>query len=234
MPKLLAPFTPVDSREASVVTLVEAAVEDAIASLRLADGAPLIESELAAALGVSRSPVRDALKRLAHKGLVETRGRRGFAVATFSQDQISDFFSLREVLEGLAARLAAARMTDSEVADLRRYLEGIARDLAARRDQGYPADDQDFHALILRGARNTQLDAAMQPIQARVRLLRRRSGAASRRAREALTEHRAILDAIERRDADEAEALMRAHVRMARDNLRPPDRDGVPQQGVRQ
>jgi DNA-binding GntR family transcriptional regulator len=202
-----------------VASLVEDTLEQAIIGRKLAEGSPLTEADLAAVLGVSRSPVRDALKRLAHKGLVEVRAKRGFSVAAFSQEQLPDFFSLREVLEGLAARLAAERMTDEAVAGIRRHLDGLEKGLSAARDQAYPAAVVNFHALILAGARSPQLSRAMEPIQVKVRLLRRRPGAAAWRARQALEEHRAILGAIERRDVDEAEALMRAHIRMARSNL---------------
>lgn len=205
----------IDATSTSVVAVVEDAIEEAILDQRLPEGAALTEADLAAALGVSRSPVRDALKRLAYKGLVQSRGRRGFSVATFSRDQIADFFGIREVLEGLAAKLAAERMQDDELAGLRRHLDHAERELASKRGLGYPAGEGDFHSMIARAARSAQLDAAMEPIQARVRLLRRRSGAVRERARQALSEHRAILSAIERRDADEAEVLMRAHIRVA-------------------
>lgn len=210
---------PVETTSAPIAAVVEAAIEGAILEQQLPEGTPLTEADLAAALGVSRSPVRDALKRLAHKGLVESRGRRGFSVVAFSPDQITDFFSIREVLEGLAARLAAERIRDDELAGLRRHLDHAERELASKRALGYPAAAEDFHGMVARAARSPQFDAAMEPIQARVRLLRRRSGAVKERARQALAEHRAIFSAIERRDADEAEVLMRAHIRMARANL---------------
>jgi DNA-binding GntR family transcriptional regulator len=200
---------------------VESAIEAAILERSLPDGTALTETDLAAALGVSRSPVRDALKRLAHKGLVENRGRRGFAVVAMSPAQVADFYSLREVLEGLAARLAAERMDGAQAAAVGRHLDDVERQIRARAGQGYPSQEEDFHALILRGAASPQLNAAMQAIQAKTRLLRRRSGAAAGRARDALAEHRAILDAIARHDADEAEAMMRAHVRMARSTAVP-------------
>ncbi|OFX27841.1 MAG: hypothetical protein A2Z07_01740 [Armatimonadetes bacterium RBG_16_67_12] len=212
----------IDATSASLVAVVEDAIEEAILDQKLPEGGALTEADLAAALGVSRSPVRDALKRLAYKGLVQSRGRRGFSVATFSRDQIADFFSIREALEGLAARLAAERIRDDELAGLRRHLDHAEREQASKRDLGYPAAEGDFHWMIARAARSPQLDATMEPIQARLRLLRRRSGATRERARQALTEHRAILSAIERRNADEAEILMRAHIRMARGNLLSP------------
>lgn len=201
------------------MAVVEASIEEAIVGGTFPEGASLTEADLAAALGVSRSPVRDALKRMAHKGLVESRGRRGFSVVRFSRDQIADFFGVREVLEGLAARLAAERIGDDDLGGLRGHLDRVEREIASRPDVGYPASEADFHWRIAFAARSPQLDAAMEPIQARLRLLRRRSGATRERTMQALSEHRAILSAIERRDADEAEALMRAHIRMARDNL---------------
>jgi DNA-binding GntR family transcriptional regulator len=210
---------PVDLTAASLVSVVEASIEQAILGGRLTDGDPLTEAALAAALGVSRSPVRDALKRLARKGMVEARGRRGFAVATIDPDRVMDFLGVREALEGLAARLAAERMPDDDIALLRGHLDDVDRALRAGTFQGYPEADEDFHAMVLRGARSEQLSSAMEPVATRTRLLRRRSGARPDRARQALAEHRAIAGAVARRDPDEAEALMRAHVRMAKEHL---------------
>lgn len=198
--------------------LVEAALEQAVLDERLPEGSPLVEADLAVALGVSRSPVRDALKRLAHKGLIEVRPRKGVTVATFSAAQVSDFFDLREALEGLAARLAAERMSAEEIARLRLHLDSVEDEWSSGR-HGYPALDEDFHARILQGARSHQLAGAMRAIQSRVRLLRRRSGAMQQRAGQALAEHRAILASIESRDAPAAEAGMRQHIRNARENL---------------
>ncbi len=215
---ILEALRPIDTDGASLVELVEIALEQAILDERLPEGSLLVETDLAVALGVSRSPVRDALKSLAHKGLVEVRPRKGVIVATFSSAQISDFFDLREALEGLAARLAADRMSAEEITRLRVHLDSVEDELSSGR-HGYPALDDDFHARILQGARSQQLTGAMRTIQSRVRLLRRRSGAMQQRAGQALAEHRAILAAIESRDAPAAEAGMRQHVRNARENL---------------
>jgi DNA-binding GntR family transcriptional regulator len=211
-------LNPIEPRGASLVDLVERAIEDAIIAGSLRERTALAEADLAAALGVSRSPVRDALKRLAHKGLAEPRPRRGMVVALFAADEAADFLDLREALEGLAARLAAQRMTDDEIQDLRQHLDAIERQIAAG-SRGYPSGDDDFHTRILRGARSRQLQSTMEALQARVRLLRRRSGATRERARPALAEHRAILAAIASRDPEAAEAGMRQHIRNARANL---------------
>lgn len=213
-----ARLKPIELRDASLVDRVEAALEEAIVTGTLGEGMPLAEAELAAALGVSRSPVRDALRRLAHKGLTESRPRRGMVVCRYTPEEIADFFDLREALEGLAARLAAERMSNAEIEGVRHHLDAVERQIAAGA-RGYPSGDDDFHARVLRGAGNRQLQGTMEAIQARVRLLRRRSGAARERARLALAEHRAILAAITSRDPAAAEAGMRQHVRNARANL---------------
>jgi len=216
---ILGALHPVDATGASLVDLVEIALEQAILDERLPEASPLAEADLAVALGVSRSPVRDALKRLAHKGLVEVRPRRGVSVAAFSPAQISDFFDLREALEGVAARLAAERMSSEDIARLRVHLDRIDDDLMARRSYGDPSAEGDFHAQILHGARSQQLAGVMMAIQPRVRLLRGRAGAAHQRAEQTLAEHRAILAAIEARDPAAAEAGMRQHIRNARESL---------------
>jgi DNA-binding GntR family transcriptional regulator len=212
-------FKPLEAEGPLLSRMVEAAIETAIMSGRLGEGATLVETDLAAALHVSRSPVRDALKRLAHKGLIEPRSKRGYSIATFSYDQVADLLNLREVLEGLAARLAAERMTDEDIADVRRHLDAVDRAVAATPDRAYPEDDEDFHARIHRGARARELESTMAPVHTRFRLLRRRIRTTVSRGPEATAEHRAVLTAIEHRDPEQAEAVMRAHIRMARSSF---------------
>jgi DNA-binding GntR family transcriptional regulator len=212
---ILDTLSPLDARGPFLAGMVETTIEQAIMAGRLSEGLVLTEANLASALGVSRSPVRDALKRLAQKGLVQPRPTRGFAVATVPVDEAGELFSVREVLEGLAARFAAERMTDAEISGAGRHLDGIELRLRSARQAGYPEEDEDFHTLIHRGARAQHLEHAMEPIHARVRLLRRRCRAVATRGLAALEEHRAVLGAIGRRTPDQAEAMMRAHIRMA-------------------
>jgi DNA-binding GntR family transcriptional regulator len=187
----------------------------AIRSGRLAPGQPLREEALARQLRCSRTPVREALQRLRAEGYVERGRRRGLAVAQPTQEELLDLCVVRETLEGLAARLAAKGITTSEVY----FLEALCQDMerALERDDLHELArlNAEFHAVLWRAARNRFLAQELQ----RIWLLITRQPVTTLsypgRAREALEEHRALLDAIRRGDADRAEQLARQHMARA-------------------
>jgi DNA-binding GntR family transcriptional regulator len=187
----------------------------AIRSGRLAPGQPLREEALARQLRCSRTPVREALQRLRAEGYVERGRRRGLAVAQPTQEELLDLCVVRETLEGLAARLAAKGVTTSEVY----FLEALCQDMerALERDDLHELArlNAEFHAVLWRAARNRFLAQELQ----RIWLLITRQPVTTLsypgRAREALEEHRALLDAIRRGDADRAEQLARQHMARA-------------------
>jgi DNA-binding GntR family transcriptional regulator len=187
----------------------------AIRSGRLAPGQPLREEALARQLRCSRTPVREALQRLRAEGYVERGRRRGLAVAQPTQEELLDLCVVRETLEGLAARLAAKGITTSEVY----FLEALCQDTerALERDDLHELArlNAEFHAVLWRAARNRFLAQELQ----RIWLLITRQPVTTLsypgRAREALEEHRALLDAIRRGDADRAEQLARQHMARA-------------------
>jgi DNA-binding GntR family transcriptional regulator len=176
----------------------------------------LVETELADRLNVSRTPVREALRKLFFEGLVAEAPRNGYIVAEFSPQFIIDNYAVREALEGLAARLAANNATDLELMQLRVELDSIARasksnDLAKLADHNV-----NFHRIIAKASRNVVLTDILAALQDRLRLLRSSNFLVSSRREEALKEQRNLLKAIEARDADKAEQLARLHVRNAR------------------
>ncbi|MCS7236354.1 MAG: GntR family transcriptional regulator [Armatimonadota bacterium] len=187
----------------------------AIRSGRLRPGDPVREEELARQLRCSRTPVREALQRLRLDGYLERGRRRGLAVAQPTQEELLDLCVVRETLEGLAARLAARGITTSEVY----FLEELCRDMerALERDdlQELARLNAEFHAVIWRAARNRFLARELQ----RIWLLITRQPVTTLsypgRAREALEEHRHLLDAIKGGDADRAEQLARQHMARA-------------------
>lgn len=174
-------------------------------------GTPLFEVHLAASLGMSRTPVREALQALARDGLVEAVPNRGFVVPRRSMEDMRELFELRESLEGMAARHAAVRATKDDV-------DALA-DLCDRYEQ-----EQDweqwarvgtaFHTLLVGVARNTRLIGILdslrgQIVHSRQSVLR----ADSERRDAAIREHRTILEAVRARDPEAAEAAARLHVR---------------------
>jgi GntR family transcriptional regulator of vanillate catabolism len=198
----------------------------------LTAGERVSEVPLAARLAVSRTPLRLALAQLAHEGLLEPAAGGGFAVSTFTLDDVGDAIDLRGVLEGTAARLAAERVDDPGALEA---LHGCVARLDALVRPDRPAIDaferfvalnERFHELLLSLAGSRALDAAY----ARALALPFASPSAfvmvqaelpesHRVLYVAQTQHRAILDAIERREGARAEGLAREHARLARRNL---------------
>lgn len=185
-----------------------------ILSGRLPSGARLAEVEAAERLGVSRTPVREAVQRLAQDGLVEVVPNRGARVRTVTPAEVEDTYAVREVLDGLAARLAAHSARPADLATMRAALERLERagctDYAAQ-----TAADLEFHGAIAAASGNPTLVGVLRGLAegvARVKLLTREYNQAS----QTHLNHAAILGAIEDRDPVAAEAAAREHVRAFR------------------
>ncbi|MGE0852664.1 MAG: GntR family transcriptional regulator [Hyphomicrobiaceae bacterium] len=176
----------------------------------------LVESDLAERLNVSRTPVREALHRLVSEGLVAEAFRKGYVVAEFSAEFIIDNYTVREVLEGLAARLAAMHASELEIVQLDVKLDAIAEASRAN-DVATVADhNMTFQMLIAKASRNVLLGSVLVTLQDRLRMLRGYNFHVKGRREEALKEQRELLKAIRARDSERAEHLARLHVRNAR------------------
>ena len=197
-------------------------LREAIVEGEIASGSKISEPELARSYGISRGALREAIGRLEACGLVVRRPNLGARVVTLSSDQLLEIFHVREALEGMAARLAAQRMRDSEVAELRALLKQHGREIEDDSAHAYfqREGDLDFHYRIVQGSHNARLiDLLCNDLYHLVRLYRYQFGMPSKRAPRAFVEHEHIVDAIERRDAEMAELMMRAHVRASRENV---------------
>lgn len=176
-------------------------------------GAPLFEVHLASRMGMSRTPVREALKVLARDGLVEVVPSRGYFVPRRSLEDLRELFELREALEGMAARHAAVRATDEEIEELARLCDRYA----AEHDWAQWAQvGTAFHTLLLTAARNARLIAILDSLKGQIVLSRRSALAADSQRRDAaIREHRLILAAVKARDPQAAEAAACDHVRLS-------------------
>lgn len=189
------------------------AILDQIREGVLKAGDRLREQDVAARFGMSRTPVREALGRLVEKRLLETAGGRGLTVRALSPSEVIELYSMREILEGAAARLAAQHASPPELAALADLEAAFGREGA---DYGALARlNRDFHAAIHRAARNAYLDEATRVLDDNIALLGISTFSATGRPEAARAEHKAILDAITARDADGAEQAARAHMRAA-------------------
>ena len=181
-----------------------------ILSGKLPSGSRLSEVALAERLGVSRTPVREAVQRLAQDGLVEVAPNRGARVKTVSTADVEDVYAVREVLDGLAARLAATHRTAAQLESMRTALrtleQSAANDYAAQ-----IAADLEFHGSIANASGNAALTATLRGLSegvTRVKLLTKQYNQSTKTQ----TAHQNLLDAIENGDATAAERLAKAHV----------------------
>lgn len=214
---IAATETPVTITERLYRQLGKAIVEGEIQA-----GSKLSEPELALRYGVSRGPLREAIRRLEAVNLVELKPNVGARVVSLSLEQLLDVYLVREALEGMAARLAALHMPQTEVADLRTLLETHQRQMERDDSWAYfqKEGDLDFHYRIVQGSGNRRLIRLLcNELYQVVRMYRFQFGMASPRARPAYDEHRLIVDAIEARDGEQAEMLMRFHIRASRRNV---------------
>jgi DNA-binding GntR family transcriptional regulator len=194
-------------------------IETAIMKGDLAPGTRISEVSLARTFGISRGPLREAIRRLEGRGLLERVPHVGSRVITLSVEDLLEVFDVREALEGMACRLAAERMSDDEIAAVEMVLERHSDDAALRAGEAYyqQAGDYDFHYRIAQGAKNRRIVGLLcGELYHLIRIYRYRSGAVPGRAPQAFDEHRRILAALRARDGDLAERLMRAHIRRAR------------------
>ncbi|MBW1708037.1 MAG: GntR family transcriptional regulator [Deltaproteobacteria bacterium] len=180
-------------------------------------GKKINEEELAKSLGVSRTPIRETLVRLEHEGIVEIIPRRGAFVISQSIEKVIDLLQVREVLEGLVARLATENIDRGLLDRLRHCLEEVSstEDPAIRLLKYTPADVE-FHTLLLEACDNELLKNMMESVNAHLQMVRLRTVALPGRPEQTVREHYEIVAAIERQDADLAEELMRKHVASVR------------------
>lgn len=187
------------------------AVREMIVSGQLGDGERLVEAELCARLGISRTPLREAMRLLEAEGLVMLSPHRGASVAVLTAEETGDLFQLLAELEGFAVRLALPRLSDPAMDRLRRTHERMLRLWHAGRPRECFEADQSIHLQLIEASGSAVLAATRDGLMLRARRGRYRAFFNEERWREAMGEHDALMDAITRR-ASEAEELMRQHV----------------------
>ena len=197
-------------------------LQTAIVKGELAPGEKIGELDLCERFSLTRGPVREALGRLESRGLLVRRPHAGVRVVSVSAAELLELYRIREVMEGLAARQAAERMTDQEIADLQATLDSHEAMIEEARGQAYyqAEGDYDFHHRIATGSRNTKLaQMLLGDLYYMVRMYRYRLSTSSGRPHRALGEPRRIVEAIAQRDGELAEFLMKRHINAARQNI---------------
>jgi len=177
----------------------------------LQEGEALYEIHLAERLGMSRTPIREAMKLLTRDGYLEELPSRGYAVPRRSLDDLREFFELREVLEASATRYAALRATPAQIAQLERLCDRYERE---KDHAKWVQVGHDFHSLLISAANNTRLSTMLNSLNAQIVMSRRTVSKADAMQRQtAVRDHRAIFEAVKARDEVRAQALAAEHVR---------------------
>jgi DNA-binding GntR family transcriptional regulator len=196
----------------SLYERVYKSIKDAILSLKLRPGSPLVEDELARQLGTSKTPVRDALLALERDGLVVKVPYKGTHVAELTPADTIEIFELRSVLEGLAGRLATHAITATDLEEAERLLD--AADAARMRGDLAEASalGEKFHRVIIRRAPNRRLGPILENLDSQMRRLRLLSNRFAGRLEVSAREHRAILAALRSGDPAQVEQALRGHL----------------------
>jgi DNA-binding GntR family transcriptional regulator len=212
-------FRPTDGQTGETLAAsIRRHLETDIAEGRLEPGARLDEQDLAKRFGVSRTPVREALRLLAADGLAELRGRQGAAVRIITLPTVLEMFQVMGELEGLCARLAARRITPGQRQRIAEAHEALKASAGHGADAFYEAN-QAFHEAIYDASANAFLAEQTRSLRNRVAPYRRRVTAMPSRIADTLREHEAVMTAIFDHDPEAAHSAMRAHLSLLGDDL---------------
>ncbi|MDT0596318.1 GntR family transcriptional regulator [Glaciecola petra] len=207
--------TPITTADKTFISLRKDIVEGSIAA-----GSKLNEAELSTKYAVSRAVIREAINKLENTNLLERKANVGAKVVTLSQSGLIQLYQVRESLEGMAARLAAANMTNNEIDQVNTLLQQHSGSVKESQRYYQEAGDVDFHYRIVLGSHNQHLiSMLMNNIYHLVRMYRVQLGMAGPRVTTAFAEHQHIVQAISNRDQELAEILMRRHIAYSRNNI---------------
>lgn len=195
-----------------------AIIREAVISGRFARGDRLREEQLALLAGVSRTPVREALRRLDSEGLVDFTPNRGARVTAWSKQELHELYEMRAMLESYGARLAAERITEIELeslASLAKRMELLSRQGAASADE-LTILNGDFHRIIVETSRNAQLDSLVRGMMDVTLITRTFQRYSQARMTASTAHHNELVEAFRAGDGAWAEAVMRTHILAAR------------------
>jgi DNA-binding GntR family transcriptional regulator len=197
--------------------VVYEALREAIIRNRFKPGERLMETELADEMVVSRTPVREAVRKLEAEGYVVMIPRKGTYVAALSIQDVNDVFEIRAALEAMAAAQAAVRAGKEEIAAIREYIEAEAVLWESAELEKTVESDIQFHSLLYRASKNKRIESLINDLREQTHRLRSSTLSTPGRLKFALDEHRKILAAIEARDSQAAQAAALAHIERSRE-----------------
>lgn len=192
--------------------IVFESIREAILDGRLKPGERVMEIQLAEKLGVSRTPVREAIRKLELEGLLIMEPRKGAYVADVSLKDVVDVLEVRSSLEGLAASLAATRASEEEIQLLREKSTQFKECIEKSDVQGMINKDTEFHEIILQAAKNKKLTSIIESLREQVQRFRITYFTEYNMTTYLVKEHENVLDAIESRDSEKANEYAQKHI----------------------
>lgn len=188
-------------------------IREAIIVGELRPGERLMEVQLAEKMGVSRTPVREAIRKLELEGLVEMLPRKGAHVAEVSVKDIMDVLEVRASLDGLATLLAAERMTEDEIKELKHVYGQFANYVEKENLQGSIKKDVEFHDIIYRSSRNDKLQQISSNLREQVQRFRVIYLKGYNNPKNIVAEHMEIIDAITSKNGEKARTVAQEHIK---------------------
>ncbi|MBN2899369.1 MAG: GntR family transcriptional regulator [Clostridia bacterium] len=202
----------------SLTSIIFEKIREDILNDQYRHGEKIVEAKLAEELGVSRTPVREALKQLELDGLVENIPNRGVIVKGISQQDIYDIFTIRMAIEGIAAQWAVERMTEEELGQLKEVCE-LMEFYTLKEDVTKIFElNTKFHEIIYKATKSRYLEHVLRDFQLFIKSTRNKSLRSEGRMGTALVEHKRILEAFKARDAEVAVAMLTEHITNSRRN----------------
>ena len=183
-------------------------IRDAIISGSLKAGCKVSEPELAERFGISRTPIREAFRQLESEGYLTVIPRRGAVVSEFNLKEVEDFYAIKSILEGYAARRACERLSDKDL-DRLQYINSRLAELAEANDiKAFFKLHDEFHSIFINGADNEKLKEMIYSLITRFQRLRHMSLSLPGRMRVSVQEHEKILEAFRDKDGDAAATMV--------------------------
>ncbi len=203
----------------SLTTIIFEKIREDILSDVYNNGDKIVEAKLAEQLGVSRTPVREALKQLELDGLVENIPNRGVIVKGISKSDIADIYTIRQAIEGIAAEWCIERITDQSLRDLKEIYDLMEFYTTKGDIEKICELNTKFHELIYHSTNSRYLEQILKDFQIFIKSTRNKSLRSEGRLEEALKEHRDIIDAIEKKDVEKAKMAVNHHVDCSKRNV---------------
>jgi len=193
------------------------AIEEAILSGRLKPRERLVEMDLISQFGVSRTVIREALKRLEAKGLIRTIPYRGAVVADLTIEEIEEIYFVRTELEKIAARLVTKHITPTEIQHLKKLSREVEKNLREKTHQMIEKDSQ-FHRMIFKACRNSYLYEMIDYLRTKAHIVRFNAWSLPHRIEESILEHREMIKAIEEKNLSQFEKLIVKHLTFSKNS----------------